>query len=180
MPNPMEHLDHSFRPANKHAEPTAPARKRRRGRSETRGRIAPNRHNQKEAEAAMLIAWREWLENILPKKVGDGEVHEFLRFIKTERPDLLHFPSKITPMKRRFAGSWALTWTWSQCAPASELVQAEFRSKSVETRSGPMPHRRSGIYVLLSGKCGSNSNSRWDSAEMRKPSQIRSTRHWSD
>jgi hypothetical protein len=104
VPNHMEHLDQPFHPTTKRAELTAPTPRRRRGRSEVRGRVgeSPNRHTQKEAEAAVLIAWREWLKDILPKKVGDGEVHAFLRFIKTERPDLLHFPSKITPYETAF------------------------------------------------------------------------------
>jgi hypothetical protein len=99
----MEPLDQRVHPTTARTNRTASSPPRP-GRSDARGRIGvpPNRQTQKEAEAALLIAWREWLENTLPKKIGDGEVHAFLRLVKTERPELLVFPSKITPYETAF------------------------------------------------------------------------------
>lgn len=92
------------KPVDQHFHPAAPIPRRRHWASDACGRIGgpSNRQTPKEAEVAVLIAWRAWLENTLPKKVGDGEVHAFLRLIKTERPELLVFPSKITPYETAF------------------------------------------------------------------------------
>lgn len=61
------------------------------------------RRTLQEAETAVLSAWREWAKtNLPPDKVGDGDVHSFLRYVKAENPDLLLFSSRVAPYEAAF------------------------------------------------------------------------------
>ena len=62
-----------------------------------------SRRTLKEAEVAVIAAWRSWsTANLVNNKIGDEHVHAFLRHAKAETPDLLLFSSRTTPYETAF------------------------------------------------------------------------------
>ncbi len=84
------------------ADTAASNRPQRSGRStEALGR--QSRRTLKEAEVAVIAAWRSWsAANLVHDKIGDEHVHAFLRHAKAETPDLLVFSSRTTPYETAF------------------------------------------------------------------------------